>query len=62
MEARGLRVLRFTNVDFLKDKIAVENSGPPFPEPPSAVRPSLKEGWNNLALFFLPHYRRLFSM
>jgi|SRR5580692_4520449 very-short-patch-repair endonuclease len=50
LEARGYRVLRFWNVDFLKEKEAVlegiwraiHESGVPLPEPPSAVRPSLK--------------------
>lgn len=50
LEARGYRVLRFSNGDvFGKPDVvlegiwhAVQESGVPLPEPPSAVRPSLK--------------------
>ncbi len=50
LEERGYRVLRIANVDLLKNKqgaldaiwLAVKNSGLPLPEPPAAVRPSLK--------------------
>ena len=45
LEARGYRVLRFANGEFLKDKnaalegiwLAVENGGQPLPKPPLAV-------------------------
>jgi very-short-patch-repair endonuclease len=47
---RGYRVLRFSNEEFLKQRNAVTDTisraivetGIPLPEPPSAVRPSLK--------------------
>ena len=47
---RGYRVLRFSNEEFLKNRDvivdsigrAIVASGVPLPEPPSAVRPSLK--------------------
>jgi very-short-patch-repair endonuclease len=47
---RGYRVLRFSNEEFLKQRDAVIDAisrsivetGIPLPEPPSAVRPSLK--------------------
>ncbi|HVZ90900.1 MAG TPA: endonuclease domain-containing protein [Rhizomicrobium sp.] len=47
---RGYRVLRFSNEEFLKNRDlvtdaigrAIDDSGVPLPEPPSAVRPSLK--------------------
>ena len=50
LEERGYRVLRIDNVVLMKSKedaleaiwIAVKDSGLPLPEPPSAVRPSLK--------------------
>jgi very-short-patch-repair endonuclease len=50
LEARGYRVLRFSNEDVLKNRdvvfdgiwYAVKSSGVPLPEPPSAVRPSPK--------------------
>ncbi len=50
LESKGLRVIRFTNEDVLKriDIVlegiwrAVVESGCPLPEPPAAVRPSLK--------------------
>ncbi len=50
LEKRGYRVLRFDNVEFLKNGDAVvesiwrkiQSGGTPLPEPPLAVRPSLK--------------------
>jgi very-short-patch-repair endonuclease len=50
LEERGYRVLRIANVYLLKNRqdaleaiwLAVKDSGVPLPEPPSAVRPSLK--------------------
>jgi len=50
LTTRGYRVLRFSNEDFLKNRDVVIDSidrtiveiGVPLPEPPSAVRPSLK--------------------
>jgi very-short-patch-repair endonuclease len=50
LEGRGYRVLRITNADLMKNRdnvseaiwVPVKSSGLPLPEPPSAVRPSLK--------------------
>jgi very-short-patch-repair endonuclease len=50
LEAKGYHVLRFWNLDFRKEREAVleriwravNESGAPLPEPPLAVRPSLK--------------------
>jgi very-short-patch-repair endonuclease len=50
LEERGYRVLRIANADLLRNSedaleaiwSAVKNSGLPLPEPPKAVRPSLK--------------------
>jgi len=50
LEERGIRVLRIANVDLIRNRknaleviwTAVKSSGIPLPEPPSAVRPSLK--------------------
>jgi very-short-patch-repair endonuclease len=50
LRSQGYRVLRFSNEEFLKHRdvviAAIDNSivesGVPLPEPPSAVRPSLK--------------------
>lgn len=50
LEAQGYRVLRFTNMEVLENREAVlegiwraiRDCGRPLPEPPSAVRPSLK--------------------
>jgi very-short-patch-repair endonuclease len=50
LRSQGYRVLRFSNEEFLKHRDvvvegigrAVVESGVPLPEPPSAVRPSLK--------------------
>jgi very-short-patch-repair endonuclease len=50
LEARGHRVLRFSNEEFLKNRAvvieaigrAIDDSAIPLPEPPTAVRPSLK--------------------
>jgi adenine-specific DNA-methyltransferase len=50
LENRGYRVLRFSNAEFLKDRNmaldgiarAIGHDPVPLPEPPSAVRPSLR--------------------
>jgi very-short-patch-repair endonuclease len=50
LRSQGYRVLRFSNEEFLKHRElviegigrAIRESGAPLPEPPSAVRPSLK--------------------
>jgi len=50
LKSQGYRVLRFSNEDFLKHRDviieaigrAIGESGVPLPEPPLAVRPSLK--------------------
>ena len=50
LKSQGYRVLRFSNDMFLKDRasvldaieLAIQDSAVPLPEPPSAVRPSLK--------------------
>ena len=50
LKSQGYRVLRFSNEEFLKNRDVVmtmisqviDDGGVPLPEPPSAVRPSLK--------------------
>lgn len=50
LEDHGYRVLRFSNTEFLKDRNmaldsiarAIGGDATPLPEPPSAVRPSLR--------------------